>query len=132
MIQLSNPHYENAIPVFQKFPELQAVYLFGSVATQTTHAESDVDFGFMAEANIKEELSTELIRSGFGNFSLVFIPEATPVLQFEIIDKNYIIYQRLDFDLASFRSKIIKIYIDMEYYKEIQRKYLKERILSGK
>ncbi|HMV43398.1 MAG TPA: nucleotidyltransferase domain-containing protein [Leptospiraceae bacterium] len=132
MIQLPNPSYETAIPIFQKFNDLQAVYLFGSVATGQTNAESDVDFGFVADKNIKDELSLELIKAGFGNFSLVYIPEATPVLQFEIVDKNFILYQKPDFDTSSFRSKIIKVYLDMEYYKGIQRQYLKERILNGK
>lgn len=70
MIQLPNPSYETAIPIFQKFNDLQAVYLFGSVATGQTNAESDVDFGFVADRNLKDELSLELIKGGFGNFSL--------------------------------------------------------------
>lgn len=131
MIQLPNPPYETAIPVFQKFPEVQAVYLFGSVATGTTHAESDVDFGFMADKNIKDELSLELVKAGFGNFSLVYIPEATPVLQFEIVSLNQPIYEREDFDRGSFFSKIIRYYMDIEYYYSIQRAFYKERFLSG-
>lgn len=98
----SNPHYEKAIPVFANFPEIQAVYLFGSQATGRTHEESDVDFGFMADKNVKEELSTELVKSGFYNFSLVYIPDATLLMQFEIVRMNRIIYERQDFDRGSF------------------------------
>jgi hypothetical protein len=131
MIQLPNPPYQKSIPVFLKFPEIQAVYLFGSVATGRENPESDVDFGFMAVRNIKDELSTELIKIGFGNFSLVYIPEATPVLQFEIVKLNRLIYARNDFDRGSFFSKIVRYYMDIDYYYAIQRDFYKERFLSG-
>ncbi|MCP5498573.1 MAG: nucleotidyltransferase domain-containing protein [Leptospiraceae bacterium] len=126
-----NPHYTKAIPIFESFPQIQVVYLFGSHASGKTHAESDLDFGFMAESNIKDDLSLKLIKAGFGEFSLVYMPEATLLLQFEIVKWNNIVYQKRDYDPNSFYSKTLRMYFDMEYYKEIQRKYLKERILHG-
>lgn len=127
-----NPDYRTAIPVFEKFPEIQAVYLFGSQATGKLHAQSDVDFGFVADRNIKEELGIELVKAGFSNFSLVFIPEATLLLQFEIVRMNKIIYEKDGFPRGDFFSRIVRMYRDFRPYKEIQIKYLKERILNDR
>jgi len=84
----SNPPPETAIPVFQTFPELQAVYLFGSHADKRTHKESDVDFGFMADKDISDELGFQLVKAGFTTFDLIYIPKTTLLLQFEIVKKN--------------------------------------------
>ncbi|MCB1176434.1 MAG: nucleotidyltransferase domain-containing protein [Leptospiraceae bacterium] len=123
-MKFPNPDYKKAIPVFEKFPEIDVVYLFGSVATGKTHAGSDIDFGFMADKNIKDELSLELVKAGFGNFSLMYMPEATPLLQYEIVKLNKIIYKKPKYDSDSLFSKVIRVHLDMEYKKEIQRKYL--------
>ncbi len=127
-----NPDYKTAIPIFQKFPDLQAVYLFGSQATGKTHRESDVDFGFIADENIKDKLSLELVSAGFGNFSLVYLPEATPLLQFEIVRMNQLLYERTDFDRGSYFSRIVRTYRDYSHLYQIQRIFLRERILSEK
>lgn len=131
MIQVPNPPYENAIPVFEKISEIQAVYLFGSQATGKTHAESDTDFGFTADKNMREELSTELVKIGFTNFSLVYIPEATLLLQFEIVRMNKLIYARPDFDRGSFFSRIVRMYQDFQPYRDVQREEYKKRVLNG-
>jgi|JI102314A1RNA_FD_contig_31_7396750_length_665_multi_2_in_0_out_0_1 predicted nucleotidyltransferase len=131
MMQVPNPPYENAIPVFEKFLEIQAVYLFGSQATGKTHAESDTDFGFIADRNLREELSTELVKIGFTNFSLVYIPEATLLLQFEIVRMNKLIYARPDFDRGSFFSRIVRMYQDFQPYRDVQREEYKKRVLNG-
>ena len=131
MMQVPNPPYENAIPVFEKFLEIQAVYLFGSQATGKTHAESDTDFGFIADRNLREELSTELVKIGFTNFSLVYIPEATLLLQFEIVRMNKLIYARHDFDRGSFFSRIVRMYQDFQPYRDVQREEYKKRVLNG-
>lgn len=131
MILIPNPHFQNAIPVFKKFSEIQAVYLFGSQATGKTHSESDTDFGFVADRNCKEELSLELVKIGFINFSLAYIPEATLLMQFEIVRMNKLIYERSDFDRGSFFSRIVRMYQDFQPYRDVQREEYKKRILNG-
>jgi predicted nucleotidyltransferase len=131
-MKFNNPPFEVAIPVFQEFSELQAVYLFGSHATGKTHPESDIDFGFMADTDISDELGFQLVKAGFSNFDLIYIPKATLLLQFEIVRKNKIIYARSDYDRGYYFSKIVRMYKDFQPYRDFQRKCLKERILNGK
>ncbi len=131
MILIPNPHFQNAIPVFKKFSEIQAVYLFGSQATGKNHSESDTDFGFVADKNCKDELSLELVKIGFVNFSLVFMPEANLLMQFEIVRMNKLIYERSDFDRGSFFSRIVRMYQDFQPYRDVQREEYKKRILNG-
>ena len=131
LMNFPNPEYQAALPVFSGFSALQAVYLFGSVANGKQHKESDIDFGFFAENNIYEELATALVQQGFSNFDLVYVPEANLTLQFEIIHKNHLIYNREDFDRGYWFSKILRMYFDFQPYREFQRQCLKERILDG-
>lgn len=127
---LVNPPYQKAIPIFAQFPDIQVVFLFGSMANGNIHKESDIDFGFLAERNTKEELSTELIKAGFCNFSLVYIPEANLSMQFEIIRWNKILYEKVGFDTSSFISRIVRMYKDIEYYYIVQAKIYKESFLN--
>lgn len=131
MQSISNPPFQNAIPIFKKFSEIQAVYLFGSQATGHTHPESDIDFGFLADRNCKEKLSLELVRIGFVNFSLVYISEANLLIQFEIVRLNQLLYERDDFDRGSFYSRIVRMYQDFQPYRDEQREEYKKRILNG-
>ncbi len=64
MILYPNPDPEVAIPIFAKFQEIQAVYLFGSHAGGRLHEESDVDFGYLAERNLYDEYM-EILESAY-------------------------------------------------------------------
>lgn len=64
--------------IFRKYPEIQAVYLFGSVAEGWAHAESDLDLAiFSDDPGLEEkklEILTEIVCAGFdrgGTFSRI-------------------------------------------------------------
>ena len=88
--------------VFQKYPEIQAVYVFGSVATGKVKAGSDLDLGIVPKTpslhERKLDILTDLARLGFCEVDLVFLDVEDIVLRFEIVKHNKVIYQTSDFD----------------------------------
>ena len=122
--------------VFQGYPEVQAVYLFGSHAAGRLHLESDVDLAVVpanpgARAR-KLDILTDLARSGFCEVSLVFLDTADVVLRYEAVRHNRLIYATMDFDRGVYYSKVVREYLDFEPYLEVQREAYKMRILHSK
>jgi predicted nucleotidyltransferase len=123
-------------PVFQKYPEIQAVYVFGSVATGKIKAGSDLDLGIVPKTpslhERKLDILTDLARLGFCEVDLVFLDVEDIVLRFEIVKHNKVIYQTSDFDKGEYYSRILRQYFDFLPYLKVQREALKRRILDGK
>ena len=130
------PHLKLLSKVFERYPEIQAVYLFGSTPTENTHLESDLDLaivpGTRALRGRKLEILTDLARFGFCEVDLVFLGGNDIVLQYEAVRQNMLVYARPEFDRGSTYSKIVRQYLDFYPYLLIQRQAYKKRILSAK
>jgi hypothetical protein len=121
--------------VFQRYPTIQAVYIFGSIGSGKTHQESDLDLAIVSSImTLKEKkllLLTDLARCGFCNVDLVFLDTEDIVLKYEAIRQNQLIYATHNFDRGSMYSKVIRQYLDFEPYLKTQRKAYKRRIERG-
>jgi predicted nucleotidyltransferase len=127
-----DPRFGN---IFSKYPEIQAVYLFGSSATGKTHAESDLDLAVVPRSaqarHRKLDILTDLARLGFDNVDLIFLDTDDIVLRYEAIKHNQLIYQTEDFDRGTLYSKVVRQYLDFLPYLKVQREAYKRRIISG-
>ncbi len=137
MKQIVNPKIlplQRLAEVFSHYPEIQAVYLFGSVAGGTTHAESDLDLAIVPRhPNLRRkklDILTDLARAGFDNVDLVFLDTDDIVLKYEAVRQNRLVYQTEDFDPGTMYSKIVRQYLDFLPYLEVQRAAYKRRILG--
>ena len=121
--------------IFRQYPEIAAVYLFGSMATGNVHQESDLDLAIVEKDKAiwgkKLDILADLIREGFDHVDLVFLGKADIVLQYEAVRMNRVIYQCGDFDRGEFYSRIVRKYLDFYPYLKVQREAYKERMLSG-
>jgi predicted nucleotidyltransferase len=121
--------------IFQRFPDVQAVYLFGSRATARAHTGSDLDLAIVPRhARLRErrlDILAELVRHGFCNVDLVFLDTPDIVLQYEAVRENRLVYQAEDFDRGTTYSRIVRAYLDFLPYLRVQREAYKRRILSG-
>ncbi|MCD5417267.1 nucleotidyltransferase domain-containing protein [Candidatus Bipolaricaulota bacterium] len=119
--------------VFRRYPEIQAVYVFGSVALGKAHRESDLDLSIVSRDNTfrrrKLDLLAELARQGFCNVDLVFLDTEDIVLQYEAIRQNQVIYSTEDFDRGSFYSEVVRRYLDFQPYLRVQRDAYKQRLI---
>jgi len=72
----------------------------------------------------------ELVGAGFEPVDLVILNEAVPLLAYEAVWPNQVIFRRPGFDLGSYVSRVIREYWDLEPLLRIQRIALKRRWLS--
>ncbi len=124
--------------VFARYPQIWAVYLFGSRAEGRARADSDVDLGVIlrpgASPPDKLDVLTVLVKVGYENVDLVFLDPADIrdiVLWFEVVRHNRVVYATEDFDRGTLFSRIVRMYWDFLPILEIQRRAYKERILHG-
>lgn len=121
--------------VFEKYPAVQAVYLFGSVVAGNTHPESDIDLAVVSNdkrlRNQKLSILADLTRNGFCNVDLVFIDSDDLVLQYEAVRNNIVVYQTPEFEKGAVYSRIVRQYLDFCTHLSVQRKAYKRRILDG-
>jgi len=122
--------------VFRRYPDIQAVYLFGSTAEGRARPESDIDLAVIASSSrIKEkklDILSELAQVGMCNVDLVFLNDQDLVLQYEAVRQNRLVYAREDFDRGATYSKIMRKYLDLEPYLRAQRAAYKRRIAGAK
>lgn len=122
--------------VFKKYPQVQAVYLFGSRASGKSHEGSDLDLAIVPRStdlrSKRLDILTDLARIGLCNVDLVFLDHPDIVLQYEAVRLNRLIYQTDDFNRGALYSKVIRQYLDFSPYLKVQRQAYKRRIIGGK
>ncbi len=79
------PNLERLKAVFEKFPQIQSVYLFGSRAAGRARPGSDLDLAVVSKntpsASEKIDILSRLSKEGFCDVDLVFLPKDNIVLQ---------------------------------------------------
>lgn len=122
--------------VLERYPSIQAAYLFGSYAEGRQRNDSDIDLGLVgprAELQpVKLDILSDLAAEGMDSVDLVLLDGPNSVMRFEAVHHNCLIYAREDFDHGGYFSRTLREYFDLEPYLHIQREALKERILHGK
>jgi predicted nucleotidyltransferase len=121
--------------VFSQYPDIQAVYLFGSFASGNVHRESDLDLAIVPRHDTVREsrldILADLARHGFSRVDLVFLDTDDIVLKFEAVRQNRLVYQRDDFSRGAMYSQVVRQYLDFLPYLKVQREAYKRRILLG-
>ncbi len=131
---MKHPDLNKLIPIFKRYPDIRAAYLFGSQARQQTHQESDLDIALIPANDKlrmrKLDILTDLAHQGFDHVDLVILDSDDIVLKFEAIRHNQVIYASPDHDPPTYFSQTIRQYFDFLPYLEIQREAYKRRILN--
>lgn len=121
--------------IFERYPDVQAVYLFGSSVSGHTRPDSDLDLAVVPRHprvhSRKLDMLADLARAGFCDVDLVFLDIDDIVLKYEAVRQNKLVYQREDFDRGAFYSQVVRKYLDFLPYLEVQRKAYRRRILGG-
>jgi hypothetical protein len=129
------PNIQRLNGVFETYPDIQAVYLFGSSASGRTHSESDVDLAVVPRDSRvvarKLDILSDLARAGFCQVDLVFLDTEDIVLKYEAVRHNQLVYQSEDFDRGAYYSRVVRKYLDFLPYLEVQRRAYRRRILVG-
>jgi hypothetical protein len=129
------PDLQLLAEIFRMYPDVQAVYLFGSLAAGNVHGESDLDLAVVPRRSSirakKLDILADLARSGFCNVDLVFLDTDDIVLKFEAVRQNRLVYEAEDFDRGAMYSRVVRQYLDFLPYLKVQREAYKRRLLRG-
>lgn len=106
------PELERLSDIFSTYPDIQAVYLFGSAVTGRLHAESDLDLAIVPRPGAGElprlDILTDLARAGFCRVDLVILDTDNIVLKHGVVRHNRLIYQTEDFDRGAYFSIVVR------------------------
>jgi len=132
---LSQKEIRRLCDIFQRYPAIRAVYLFGSAAEGRARASSDLDLAIVpGDETLREnklDILADLARSGFCNVDLLFLDVRDVVLRHEAVRRNVVIYQTADFDRGEMYSRVVREYLDFLPYLRVQREAYKRRLLHG-
>ena len=121
--------------------EIQAAYIFGSVVSGRTRADSDVDVAILLNPKssylkmldyrlrIASEIATAI---GCRNLDLVILNDAHPVLAHQVLSKGKLVFERSRSARVEFQVRAVNLYLDTEPMRVLYRRYLKKRIREGK
>jgi len=120
--------------VFGRYPEVAGVWLFGSHAHGTASARSDVDLAIdpaqwsvalgTARPSVRDrklDLLADLVEAGFEDVDLVVLDRDDPVLRFEAIGPNRLVYAAPGYDPAEAFVQALRRYDDTARLRRLVR-----------
>ncbi len=120
--------------VFAGDPDAAAVWLFGSRARGEARAGSDLDLAVEpagpALRERKLDVLTDLVRAGFEDVDLVILDRDDPVLRYEAIGPNVVVYAAPDYDPAEAWVQALRRYLDTAPLRRRIREAYYERLLA--
>ena len=120
--------------MFAEYPGVAAVWLFGSQARGEARAASDVDLAVEpADPSIRHrklDMLTDLVRAGFENVDMVILDRDDPVLRYEAIGPNIVVYAAPDYDPAEAWAQALRRYLDTAPLRRRVREAYYERLLA--
>lgn len=121
--------------VFARYPGVAAVWLFGSRARGRARTSSDIDLAVEPfGASVRErklDMLTDLVRAGFENVDLVVLDRDDPVLRYEVIGPNVVVYAAPGYDPAEAWVQALRRYLDTAPLRRRVREAYYERLLAN-
>ena len=121
--------------------EIQAAYVFGSVATGRARAGSDVDVAVLVDARVPRsrmlkyrlklmaDLASALHRS---DVDVAVLNEASPLLAHRVLSLGTLVFERSASARVRFQTRIASLYFDLVPMFETQIRYLKKNARQGR
>lgn len=132
---------EHLLPLLKEFFQndecVELAYLFGSVAEGKEGPLSDIDVGVYLSSGFtkvqRDKKRLELIASlttltKNDRVDLLVLNDTPPVLSFEIIRPNFLIFERDSSMKVDVEQRIMSTYLDWKYYEDRLNKNLLKRI----
>lgn len=117
---------------------IQAVYLFGSHATNTVNPMSDIDIAILLDEEMVEDMVDiywELLRRisdalHTDRLDIVILNDSEPGLKFNVIQDGILIYETDSIARVRFERRTMNEYLDMRYIWDYYDAQLKKRLLG--
>ena len=124
-----------------KRPEIQAAYIFGSVATGRARPASDVDIAVLVDRRVgpgrmlkyrlklMADLGSALHRS---DVEVVMLNEASPLLAHRVLSQGRLVFERSASARVRFQVRTASRYLDLIPMFETHIRYLKKSVREGR
>jgi predicted nucleotidyltransferase len=121
--------------------EVQAAYIFGSVATGRPRPDSDVDIAVLVSRNAirRDELGYRLKLMADlmdvlkrNDVDLIVLNHAPPLLAHRVLSKGKLIFERSPSARVAFQVQTVNRYIDSQPMRNLYLAYLKKHAEEGK
>jgi uncharacterized protein len=121
--------------------QVQAAYIFGSVASGRTRADSDVDVGVLIDRRVRPDqrftyrlglmadLGSALRRS---DVDVVILNEAPPLLAHRVLSRGVLAFERSRSARVQFQVRTAARYLDLIPMFETHIRYLKRNARRGR
>ncbi len=121
--------------------EIEAAYVFGSVASGRTRKDSDIDIAVLVAPRVRPgkilkyrlqlmaDLGSALRRS---DVDVVILNEAPPLLAHRILSKGKLVFERSASARVRFQVRTASLYLDLVPLFETQIRYLKRNVREGR
>jgi predicted nucleotidyltransferase len=133
---------EGAVATFLKSrPDVQAAYIFGSVATGRARRDSDIDVGVLVSDKVMRgdpfqyrlELMTDLMSIlKRDDVDLILLNEAPPLLAHRVLKNGKLIFERSASARVAFQVRTVNRYLDTQPMRNLYLDYLKKHAHEGK
>ena len=121
--------------------EIQAAYIFGSVATGRTRRDSDIDIAVLVSDRVRPslmlkyrlhliaDLGSALHRS---DVDVVILNQASPLLAHRVLSKGKLVFERSASARVRFQVRTAARYSDLIPMFETHIRYLKKSVKEGR
>lgn len=117
---------------------LNLVYLFGSKAQNIDTEMSDTDIAILLDENKKKNLKDLILDLVFefsqvyktDKIDLLILNNASLSIQFKVITKGKLLYQKNSKIRTDYEEHVIKLYLDFKKYEEEYYKAMHDQILE--
>lgn len=121
--------------------EIQAAYIFGSVAAGRARADSDVDIAVLVDRRVRPaqrlkyrlklmaDLGAALHRS---DIEVVLLNEAPPLLAHRVLSQGKLVFERSASARVRFQVQTASRYLDLIPMFETHIRYLKKSVREGR
>jgi predicted nucleotidyltransferase len=121
--------------ILEGFPDVMGIYLFGSRADGTSHANSDFDLAFLLPNNtplndlkifhLQQDLAATLNQ----DVDLICLNTATLVMQFQITSYGLLLFEKDHREILKYETLVLSMY---QRFSEERKPVLQEIETSGK
>ena len=121
--------------------EIQAAYVFGSVATGRARPDSDIDVAVLVDRNVRPSQFLEYrleLMADLGsalqrfNVDVVVLNEATPLLAHRVLSQGKLVFERSASARVRFQVQTASRYLDLIPMFETLIRYLKKSVREGR
>ncbi|HHW70829.1 MAG TPA: nucleotidyltransferase domain-containing protein [Clostridiales bacterium] len=115
--------------------EIKLIYIFGSYAKGENRADSDLDIAMYFDSEVDGFIKLDILDELVGIFNredidLVILNNVDEVLKFQVIKYGKVVYMEDLVTKVTFESRVMREYMDMEYFREVRNKYSHKRFLE--